>query len=268
MRSTAHINGHPVHPMVVGFPIAYFVGSVGLDLWARATGRPRLHQTARDMAALGFASAAVAALPGVVDYVFTVPPDSSARTRATDHALANVSALALFAAAFAGRRKGDGRPAAWSMPLETAAVGLMSFAGWLGGVLVHRNQIGVDHRHANAGKLREKTLPPPQHGTTRVEASFAESLEVNQMALLLDGEHRTVLARTERGLAAFHDRCTHKGGPLSDGALACGVVQCPWHGSQFDVSSGAVKQGPAEEPIATYSAVREGSRVAIGPIAE
>jgi Rieske [2Fe-2S] domain len=40
-----------------------------------------------------------------------------------------------------------------------------------------------------------------------------------------------------------------KGGPLSDGALICGTVQCPWHGSQFDVHTGAVKAGPAAEPI-------------------
>jgi nitrite reductase/ring-hydroxylating ferredoxin subunit len=51
---------------------------------------------------------------------------------------------------------------------------------------------------------------------------------------------------------AFADRCTHKGGPLSDGTLACGIVQCPWHGSQFNVNSGAVEQGPAEQPIETY----------------
>ena len=66
---------------------------------------------------------------------------------------------------------------------------------------------------------------------------------------LLNGD-RVVVARTEEGYAAFEDRCTHKGGPLSDGTLICGTVQCPWHGSQFDVHSGEVKCGPATEPIA------------------
>ena len=40
----------------------------------------------------------------------------------------------------------------------------------------------------------------------------------------------------------------------------CGTVQCPWHGSQFDVHSGAVKCGPAEKPIETY-AIEEPHRV-------
>jgi nitrite reductase/ring-hydroxylating ferredoxin subunit len=77
-------------------------------------------------------------------------------------------------------------------------------------------------------------------------------LEVDQMKLLLVGDRRIVLARTEHGYAAFDDRCTHKGGPLADGALICGTVQCPWHGSQFDVHTGSVKAGPADEPMGTY----------------
>jgi nitrite reductase/ring-hydroxylating ferredoxin subunit len=63
-----------------------------------------------------------------------------------------------------------------------------------------------------------------------------------------------VLARTAHGHAAFDDRCTHKGGPLSDGALACGTVQCPWHGSQFNVSSGDAIHGPAKDAIGIYAA--------------
>jgi nitrite reductase/ring-hydroxylating ferredoxin subunit len=72
------------------------------------------------------------------------------------------------------------------------------------------------------------------------------------MKLVHARNERLVVARTEDGYAAFQDRCTHKGGPLSDGALMCRTVQCPWHGSQFDVQSGAVKCGPAEGPIKTY----------------
>jgi nitrite reductase/ring-hydroxylating ferredoxin subunit len=62
-----------------------------------------------------------------------------------------------------------------------------------------------------------------------------------------------VLARTEDSYVAFDDRCTHRGGALSGGAMICGTVQCPWHGSQFDVQSGAVKAGPATQKIQWYS---------------
>jgi nitrite reductase/ring-hydroxylating ferredoxin subunit len=72
------------------------------------------------------------------------------------------------------------------------------------------------------------------------------------MKLVHAGDTRIAVARTATGYAAFQDRCTHKGGPLSDGVLMCGRVQCPWHGSQFDVRTGEVKAGPAEQKIETY----------------
>jgi nitrite reductase/ring-hydroxylating ferredoxin subunit len=81
------------------------------------------------------------------------------------------------------------------------------------------------------------------------------------MKLLLVGDRRIVLARTEQGYRAFQDACTHKGGSLADGALICGTVQCPWHGSQFDVTTGEVKAGPAEQPIETYPVTPEGGRI-------
>jgi nitrite reductase/ring-hydroxylating ferredoxin subunit len=43
----------------------------------------------------------------------------------------------------------------------------------------------------------------------------------------------------------------------------CGVVQCPWHGSQFDVRSGQVKAGPAKKAIVTYPVTVEGGDVMI-----
>jgi nitrite reductase/ring-hydroxylating ferredoxin subunit len=86
----------------------------------------------------------------------------------------------------------------------------------------------------------------------RALASAASGLDVNQMKLVHVDDERIVVARTEQGYVAFQDRCTHKGGPLSDGVLICGTVQCPWHGSQFDVRTGAVKCGPAETPLKIY----------------
>jgi nitrite reductase/ring-hydroxylating ferredoxin subunit len=69
--------------------------------------------------------------------------------------------------------------------------------------------------------------------------------------LHVDGK-RIVLARTEDGYVAFDDGCTHKGGSLAGGAMICGTVQCPWHGSQFDARTGDVKAGPAKKGITTY----------------
>ncbi|MFN7916493.1 MAG: Rieske 2Fe-2S domain-containing protein [Vicinamibacterales bacterium] len=120
---------------------------------------------------------------------------------------------------------------------------------------MYRNQIGVDHRYADAGVWQERALPEPA-ADAEIDAGASADLATNQMALVHIGDRRIVLARTEDGVAAFDDRCTHKGGPLSDGTLACGVVQCPWHGSQFDVRTGDVRQGPADEGIRVHH-VRE-----------
>jgi len=254
MRSTAHIKGHPLHPMLIPFPFAFLFGSAVVDVWARVSGQRRWHRSARDMTTLGLGSAIVAAVPGLVDYLTAVPPQSSAHTRATRHMIANLSAVGLFAAARLGRRDSKQHPSAWRLATEVAGAGALAVGGWLGGTLVSRNQISVDHRYANAGKWRVERIPEDRLQGRRIEVSVAD-LEPDQMKLVLVGDRRIVVARTDEGYAAFDDRCTHKGGPLSDGALACGTVQCPWHGSQFDVRNGAVKRGPAKTPIATYEIV-------------
>jgi nitrite reductase/ring-hydroxylating ferredoxin subunit len=56
---------------------------------------------------------------------------------------------------------------------------------------------------------------------------------------------------------ALDDRCTHRGGPLSEGALEGGIVTCPWHFGQFDLETGEVKSPPPEEPL---KSMRFGSR--------
>jgi nitrite reductase/ring-hydroxylating ferredoxin subunit len=47
-------------------------------------------------------------------------------------------------------------------------------------------------------------------------------------------------------------KCTHMGGPLERGAVADSTVTCPWHGSQFNVTTGAVLRGPATQPLRSY----------------
>ena len=253
MRSTAHVKGHPLHPMLVVFPFAYLFGSACLDVWSRLSGQTAWLRTARHLNGLGLGSAVAAAIPGLVDYLHAVPPRSSAKERATKHMLANLTAVALFAAARGGRNGDDCPPEAWALAAEVGAAGLLAAGGWMGGTLVDRNQIAVDHRYADAGKWREVTVTPGDRALPgRVDVGAADELGVNQMRLVRVDARRLVVARTEDGVVAFDDRCTHKGGPLSDGSLTCGIVQCPWHGSQFDVKSGGVKHGPAEAPIQTY----------------
>jgi nitrite reductase/ring-hydroxylating ferredoxin subunit/uncharacterized membrane protein len=261
MRSSAHVKGHPIHPMLIPFPFAYLFGSAAVNVWARATGRRAWFRTAHHMNGLGLMSAVLAAVPGLVDYTFAVPPRSSARDRATKHMLANLSAVGLFAIARLGHRNAEAPPSAWSVAAEVAGAGLLATGGWLGGTLVYRNQIAVDHRYANAGKWRVEALPPSRMEDAEVDIGSADELRIDQMKLLRIGDRRIVIGRTEQGPVAFDDRCTHRGGPLSDGVLVCGTVQCPWHGSQFDVRTGRATQGPATESIRTHAIREHGGRL-------
>ena len=62
----------------------------------------------------------------------------------------------------------------------------------------------------------------------------------------------------------FHacaDRCPHAGATLSEGELERGIVTCPRHGSQFDVSTGERVRGPADTDIATYPTVEDGGQL-------
>jgi nitrite reductase/ring-hydroxylating ferredoxin subunit len=119
----------------------------------------------------------------------------------------------------------------------------------MGGTLVSRNQIGVDIRYANAGKWNEEHL---QHTNGNVKVAGVNELQLNQMKLVHVNGKRIVICKTENGYMAFDDRCTHRGGSLASGSLICGTVQCPWHGSQFDVETGLAKAGPATEKIQVY----------------
>jgi nitrite reductase/ring-hydroxylating ferredoxin subunit len=79
------------------------------------------------------------------------------------------------------------------------------------------------------------------------------------MLLASIGSERIVIGRCSEGLFAYSDRCTHRGGSLADGALVGCTVQCPWHGSQFDIRNGRVVSGPAEEKINIYETeIRDG----------
>lgn len=255
MKSKAHIRGHPIHPILVGFPIAFFIGTLLFDLLGIIRENPVFLQTGKYLTIAGIISALAAAVPGSIDYFFTVPPKSSAKKRAAKHGLLNIGIVIIFLAALLIRTT-DGS-FSLVLLLETAGAAGLLFSGWMGGTLVYRNQIGVNPRYAHAGKWKEEYFD--QKSGEIVIARNTE-LEINQMKLLHFKDKRLVLGRTETGYAVFDDHCTHRGGSLAGGAMICGTVQCPWHGSQFDVQTGMVKAGPAKEHINTYPvAERDGN---------
>jgi nitrite reductase/ring-hydroxylating ferredoxin subunit/uncharacterized membrane protein len=257
MKSKASIGSHPIHPMLIPFPIAFFSGTLAAHAVSLIWNLPQIAYMAYLLNIAGIIMAVAAAIPGLIDFINTVPPKSSGKKRAAKHALTNTTMLLLFTVAAFYRRNDDASQ--WVvLGLEVVGFGLMMFAGWMGATLVYRNQIGVDVRYGNAGKWQEEHLDANEK---RVVAANVDDLKVNAMKLLHVGDKRIVLARTEDGFVAFADRCPHKGASLAGGSLMCGTVQCPWHGSQFSVRTGAVTADPSKEGIKTYPVMVENGRV-------
>jgi nitrite reductase/ring-hydroxylating ferredoxin subunit len=59
------------------------------------------------------------------------------------------------------------------------------------------------------------------------------------------GAQTLVLVRSGDAVMALHETCAHAGGPLSEGRIVDGCIECPWHGSRFQLTTGYVKRGPA-----------------------
>jgi uncharacterized membrane protein/nitrite reductase/ring-hydroxylating ferredoxin subunit len=240
MRSRASIKSHPLHPMLIAFPLAFFSGTLIFDILGLICSNKSFWQTGSYLEIAGVASALLAAIPGIIDYINTVPPKSSGKKRATQHGIINITHTAIFFIAWLLRDK-PGTSPYFILGMEVIGVILLSIAGWLGGTLVYRNQIGVDPRYANAGKWKEEYFSSKEK---LLKVATSNELQVNQMKLIHTGDKRIVIGRTEDGYVAFDDHCTHKGGSLAGGSMICGTVQCPWHGSQFNVTTGEVRSGP------------------------
>lgn len=255
MKSKASIKGHPIHPILIAFPIAFFVGSFVFDILSLALHRDLFWITGYYCAIAGVIGGLAAAIPGTIDYFNTIPPKSSGKKRGTQHAIINVLNLLLFVAVIYCKRTGN-FSSTLIIAIEAVGMILLGIAGWLGGTLVYRNQIGVDPRYANAGKWKEITI-----NNTNASVADSNELQVNQMKLVHYRDKRIVIARSEKGYVAFDDHCTHRGGSLAGGSMMCGTVQCPWHGSQFDVQTGEVKAGPAKEAISAYSTEERNGKI-------
>ena len=72
------------------------------------------------------------------------------------------------------------------------------------------------------------------------------------------------IAKVDGQLYAFQEFCTHRYGPLSEGALNGAEIECPWHRSCFDVRTGKVTQGPAKMDLKTYPVKIIGAKITVG----
>jgi uncharacterized membrane protein len=157
MYSKAKIAGHPLHPMLIAFPIAFYVGTVA-SLFAYIGTRDLFwYRLAFVVNVVALIMAAIAVIPGVID-LFSTPQRSEARQTGYKHAGLNVLTLVLFliSAIVLGRNWGDPNVAGGvrlpdvAAPLVLGIIGVFSLlgAGWFGWTLVQTHHVGVVDREA------------------------------------------------------------------------------------------------------------------------
>ena len=147
MASPASIGGHPIHPMIIPFPIALWVFSLVADVVYLWRGNPIWKDWIAFYTLLaGTIMAAVAAVPGLIDWLSLKEP--KVVKIANWHARLNVIALLVFAGSFYLRTTGGAELTGdnHTIPLLLSVLGvvLISISGYLGGELVFKHGVGVD----------------------------------------------------------------------------------------------------------------------------
>jgi nitrite reductase/ring-hydroxylating ferredoxin subunit/uncharacterized membrane protein len=219
--------GHALHPLLQLLPLGTWTSAVILDLLGGD----------EDAADLLVGTGLLATLPtvatGLTDYADTTVASESVKRIGILHAAANVTGTALFATSLLARRRGArGR----GKLLALAGMGAVGAGGWLGGHLSYAEGVGVDN-----------TAFEDYPSDWTAVADEAELQEGQPRKVEVDGVP-LLLVRDGGEIRCLANRCSHRGGPLSDGEVSDGCVTCPWHGSRFRLADGSVERGPAAYP--------------------
>src|SRR5690242_3379762 len=137
MDSRVKLLGHPIHPMLVVFPLGLLGAAVVFDLVHAWLGFAILTGAAYVNMAAGIVAGLAAAVFGLIDWL-AIPAGTRAKRIGLMHAAANVTALALFAVSWYARPAVRTAPTFGLLGVEVGALVIALVGGWLGGELVDR----------------------------------------------------------------------------------------------------------------------------------
>jgi nitrite reductase/ring-hydroxylating ferredoxin subunit len=220
--------GHPLHPVLVQVPLGTWLSASLLDAW------PGNETASRRLVLTGMAASVPAALAGTADW--SEQHEQQMRVGVV-HALANVTALAFYAASAAIPAR--------ARSLRLAGLAAAGAGAFLGGHIAYRQSAG-----ANQAEPVPHLVEPGWHDL--IPAAELEALAGQNPIKRMLGDVPVVVVRDEDGVHVLAGRCSHLSGPLSDGDCHDGRLTCPWHGSSFLLADGAVVRGPATAPLPVF----------------
>ena len=227
--------GHSLHPVLTDVLLGAWSGTMLLDLIWLSNEDEGIARGSDLSLLLGLLGATGAAVTGVTDWSDL---DGTDRRVGFLHGLLNGSIAILNLASLVLRLRGKRHA---GVALSTTGYVVSLFSAYLGGELVFAKGIGVNHVAWEGGSddfvaiMDERDLVEGK--LTRVDVSGIPA----------------VLLKQGQSIYAIGATCTHLAGPLDEGTVEDGVVQCPWHGSRFCMRDGSVVNGPAVYAAPTFA---------------
>jgi len=219
--------GNPLHPALTDVPLGAWTAAAALDLVGS--------EAADEVLAVGVLAAIPAALTGLNDWSHL---KGDALRVGVVHGLMNMMGLTLNIGSLALRRNG-----------HRGLARVLSGVGFLGALL--SAHLGGELSFGMGVRVNRTAFEHPRDRYAPViEESALDDGKLHRVEL--EGE-AVVLAKCEDGeVCAISAVCSHLGGPLDKGDREGDTVICPWHGSRFDLRTGAVEGGPAVYPQPRY----------------
>ena len=216
--------GHPLHSATTDIPIGAVTVTIVLDLLN--------YRAAADVAlVLGVVFLVLSAVSGAADYTDT---DGTALLRATVHSTLMVIALVIYIVSIVVR-SGDPDDRTFAVASSIVAYVIVLAGAYVGGDVVYVLGNMVD-RHAFGGR-----------GTKwqALDLGDVATLPEGQPIRAKAGANKVLLVRYGQSIHAMHEVCSHAGGPLAEGRIVDGCIECPWHGSRFRLTDATVRRGPS-----------------------
>jgi uncharacterized membrane protein len=143
MESKVKVAGHPVHPMLIVFPLGLLATAVIFDIIGLSTSDSKWSSMGWYMIGAGIIGGLLAAVFGLIDWL-AIPANTRAKSIGLLHGGLNVLVVVLFICSFLVRRPDPANPSGVALALSFVAVLIALVGGWLGGELVDRLGVGVD----------------------------------------------------------------------------------------------------------------------------